>query len=238
MSRIDLALEGTKDFVNSRRLQEAATKVEDGLDFRAVLRSTTETLENSPAAKLRAQQQFGDELGAAVANLRDADVKRLQSGYEEKLTAFRQDVGNLFRSEEISVDPMPEFRLNPQGKLELVGNHPDKLRIENALRKRPDLADAFAAMLSDKTQLDMIADARKRDAAVPQFALLFDGARTLLSVEKAATPKSEAQAANTPAATSTAAAAIKAGADRGAASGSDTSGTAPAQPGSTLSKTV
>lgn len=235
MSRIDLALEGTKDFVNTRRLQETATKVGDGESFRAALRSTTETLDNSTAAKLRAQQQFGDELGAAVANLREADVKRLQTGYEEKLTAFRQEVGNLFRSEEISVDPMPEFRLNPQGKLELVGNHSDKLRIENALRKRPDLADAFSAMLSDKTQLDLIASARKRDAAVPQFAVLFDGARTLLGVEKAATPKSAGQSAASPAA---AAAAIKAGADRGAASGSDTSGSAPLQPGSSLSKTV
>jgi hypothetical protein len=130
----------------------------------------------SPTVQAANIQTFGDSIGAAVNTQGYVAIDQIRTGYQEKLAAFQDKLGNLFRDEHIATEPAPKLQINKEGKVEVVGEHPDKARIEALFAERPDLRQQFASLSSDAVILQAY-DSSKTKAASLNWAFTFDSAR-------------------------------------------------------------
>jgi hypothetical protein len=170
-------------------------KPASSVNFSAILRSVQGEQQAdlqerfSPRTNLRqidTLATLGSGLGGKVLEQDPTVVDRLQADYEAKLAAFNQAVGTLFREEGIQQPDNVSFRQTATGRLQVIGDHPDKKEITNLLAENPGVGDLFTEMSEAQKAVTVAKDLQQGNGVGPRFSVLFDGLRTQMEFERRA----------------------------------------------------
>ncbi len=104
--------------------------------------------------KLRAVLEDISVRGGNVVDALEGNINALQEGFVETLHTRLSGAG-------VSLDDKITLRLGSDDALQLVGNHPDRARIEEVISSSPDLKEAFQEIAGQSELVRDIRNIRK-----------------------------------------------------------------------------
>lgn len=175
--------------------KESAATEKKSTDFVAILRSVQgeqqENLSDRFASRtslkdLDTLATLGTGLGAKLLEKDPTLGERLEASYQEKLAVFESVFGNLCQDEGIANPEKAKFRVSATGTLQLIGDHPDKSKIQDLITRHTELGDLYTSAQSEKKAAEAVKAQADAKGVAPRFSVLFDGLRTQMEFERKA----------------------------------------------------
>ncbi|ACS81236.1 hypothetical protein [Maridesulfovibrio salexigens] len=136
--------------INSVQSAYATQSVDEVLQSRARTQPTSQERQSgdkvtiSDSAKMLASiDSFFSDMNIPYTPGQSISLDDLKTGLETSTKKFQDDVNVLFLQNDISTDPPVELTTDGYGNVRVMGDHPQKDKIEQLFEDNPDLANDF-----------------------------------------------------------------------------------------------